>query len=43
MENIKSIESFFTDLSRGLLFAENTNEIDIVVDLYLDKICQYYQ
>ena len=42
MENIKSIESFFTDLSRGLLFAENTNEIDIVVDLFLEKICQYY-
>ena len=42
MENIKSIESFFTDLSRGLLFAENTNEIDSVVDLFLEKICQYY-
>ncbi len=42
MENIKSIESFFTDLSKGLLFAENTNEIDIVVDLFLEKICQYY-
>ena len=42
MENTKSIESFFADLSKGLLFAENTNEIDIVVDLFLEKICKYY-
>ena len=42
MENAKSIENFFTDLSKGLLFAENTNEIDIIVDLFLEKICQYY-
>ena len=42
MENTKSIENFFTDLSKGLLFAENTNEIDIVVDLFLEKICKYY-
>ena len=42
MENTKSIESFFADLSKGLLFAENTNEIDIVVDLFLKKICKYY-
>ena len=42
MEDKKPIESFFTDLSNGLLFAENTNEIDRVVDLFLEKICQYY-
>ncbi|TKZ36366.1 GAF domain-containing sensor histidine kinase [Brachyspira catarrhinii] len=42
MENTKSIEIFFTNLSKGLLFAENTNEIDIVVDLFLEKICKYY-
>lgn len=40
--NIKPIESFFVDLSNGLLNAENTGEIDIVVDLFLEKICQYY-
>ena len=42
MENTKSIESFSTDLSSGLLYAANTNEIDIVVDLFLEKICKYY-
>ena len=42
MENRKSIESFFSDLSMGLLFAENTNEIDIVVNIFLEKTCQYY-
>ena len=42
MENIKSIESFSADLSSGLLYAANTNEIDIVVDLFLEKICKYY-
>ena len=29
MEDKKPIEIFFTDLSNGLLFAENTNEIDV--------------
>ena len=38
MEERKSIDSFFLDLSMGLLFAENTNEIDRVVDLFLEKI-----
>ena len=33
---------FFSDLSMGLLWAENTNEIDRVVDLFLEKTCQYY-
>ena len=42
MEERKSIDSFFSDLSMGLLFAENTNEIDRVVDLFLEKTCQYY-
>ena len=42
MENTKSIESFSADLSSGLLYAANTNEIDIVVDLFLEKICKYY-
>ena len=42
MEERKSIDSFFLDLSMGLLFAENTNEIDRVVDLFLEKTCQYY-
>lgn len=42
MEDRKSIDSFFSDLSMGLLFAENTNEIDRVVDLFLEKTCQYY-
>lgn len=42
MEDRKSIDSFFSDLSMGLLFAENTNEIDIVVDLFLEKTCKYY-
>ena len=42
MEERKSIDSFFSDLSMGLLWAENTNEIDRVVDLFLEKTCQYY-
>ena len=42
MENTKSIESFSADLSSELLYAANTNEIDIVVDLFLEKICKYY-
>ena len=42
MEERKSIDSFFSDLSMGLLYAENTNEIDRVVDLFLEKTCQYY-
>ena len=42
MEERKSIDSFFLDLSMGLLWAENTNEIDRVVDLFLEKTCQYY-
>lgn len=42
MEERKSIDSFFLDLSTGFLFAENTNEIDRVVDLFLEKTCQYY-
>ena len=37
MEDKKPIENFFTDLSNGLLFAENTNEIDI--DKY-DYLCR---
>ncbi|WP_295161394.1 GAF domain-containing sensor histidine kinase [uncultured Brachyspira sp.] len=42
MEDRKSIDSFFSDLLTGLLFAENTNEIDRVVDLFLEKTCIYY-
>ncbi|WP_304332016.1 ATP-binding protein [Brachyspira innocens] len=43
MEERKSIDSFFSDLSMGLLFAENTNEIDRVFDLLLEETCQYYE
>ncbi|WP_295154232.1 GAF domain-containing sensor histidine kinase [uncultured Brachyspira sp.] len=42
MGDRKSIDIFFSDLSMGLLFALNTNEIDKVVDLFLEKTCQYY-
>ena len=41
MQN-KSRESFFVELSKGLLSAVNTNEIDNVVDFFLEKTCQFY-
>ena len=42
MEN-REYNSFFSSLFGGLLSAENTGEIDNVVDLFLEKICQYYR
>ena len=37
MQN-KSRESFFVELSKGLLSAVNTNEIDNVVDFFLERV-----
>ena len=42
MSENKSIETFFRDLSMGLLYMENTYEIDRVVDFFLDQVCNFY-
>ena len=38
MSENKSIETFFRDLSMGLLYMENTYEIDRVVDFFLERL-----
>lgn len=42
MSEHKSIETFFRDLSMGLLYMENTYEIDRVVDFFLEQVCNFY-
>ena len=42
MSENKSIETFFRDLSMGLLYMENTYEIDRVVDFFLEQVCNFY-
>lgn len=42
MEEKKPIDSFISDLFVTLLWATNTNEIDRIVDSFLEKICQYF-
>lgn len=42
MEEKKPIEIFLSELFVTLLWATNTNEIDRIVDSFLEKICQYF-